>query len=56
MPRLECDVVIVGAGAAGGTLAATLSEQLDARIILLEKGPHYTRRFFNQREWDMNAL
>ena len=37
-------------------MAATLSELTPHSIILAEKGPHYTRSFFNQREWDMNAL
>jgi choline dehydrogenase-like flavoprotein len=54
--RLECDILILGSGAAGGTLAATLSELTSHSIILVEKGPHYTRTFFNQREWDMTAL
>ncbi len=56
MTRLECDILIIGSGAAGGTLAAVLSAQTPHSIILVEKGPHYTSRFFNQREWDMNAL
>src|SRR5688500_7947758 len=54
--RLECDILILGSGAAGGTLAATLSELTSHSIILAEKGPHYTGTFFNQREWDMTAL
>lgn len=56
MHRLECDILILGSGAAGGTLAGTLSELTSHSIILAEKGPHYTRTFFNQREWDMNVL
>ncbi|HXD17537.1 MAG TPA: GMC family oxidoreductase [Vicinamibacterales bacterium] len=54
--RLDCDILIVGSGAAGGVLAATLSELTSRRIILVEKGGHYTSAFFNQREWDMNVL
>jgi choline dehydrogenase-like flavoprotein len=54
--RLDCDILIVGAGAAGGVLAATLSELTSRRIILVEKGAHYTANFFNQREWDMGVL
>ena len=54
---LDTDVVIVGSGAAGSTLAATLSERAGLRIVLLERGGHFGREFFNQREWDMsNAL
>lgn len=56
MRRLDCDILILGSGAAGGALAAVLSELTSHSIILAEKGPHYTRTFFNQREWDMNAL
>jgi choline dehydrogenase-like flavoprotein len=54
--RLEADILIVGAGAAGGVLAATLSELTNRRIILVDKGGHYTSDFFNQREWDMGVL
>ena len=54
--RLDCDILIVGSGAAGGVLAATLSELTKRSIILVEKGGHYTSAFFNQREWDMNVL
>jgi choline dehydrogenase-like flavoprotein len=54
--RLDCDILILGSGAAGGTLAATLSELTPHSIVLAEKGPHFDRTFFNQREWDMTAL
>jgi choline dehydrogenase-like flavoprotein len=54
--RLECDILVVGSGAGGGVLAATLAESTDRRIILVEKGAHYTAEFFNQREWDMGVL
>ena len=53
---LDCDILIVGSGAAGGVLAATLSALTNRRIVLAEKGGHYTSAFFNQREWDMNVL
>jgi choline dehydrogenase-like flavoprotein len=54
--RVDCDVLIVGSGAAGGVLAATLSELTNLRILLVERGGHFTRTFFNQREWDMGVL
>ncbi len=54
--RLQCDILIVGSGAGGGVLAATLAELTHRTIILVDKGPHYTADFFNQREWDMGVL
>ena len=36
-PMLECDYVIVGSGAGGGTLAARLAEA-GMRVVLLEAG------------------
>jgi choline dehydrogenase-like flavoprotein len=56
MRSLDCDVLIVGSGAAGGTLAGTLSELTGLRIVVLEKGGWFDRSFFNQREWDMRVL
>ena len=54
MRVLDADIVIVGSGAAGGVLAATLAELTALRIVLLERGGHFGREFFNQREWDMS--
>jgi choline dehydrogenase-like flavoprotein len=48
--------MIIGSGAAGGVLAATLSALTEAKIVLVEKGGYFTRTFFNQREWDMRVL
>ena len=56
MTRLTCDILIIGSGAAGGVLAATLSELTGKRIVLVEKGGYFTRDFFNQNEWDMRVL
>jgi choline dehydrogenase-like flavoprotein len=57
MTSITCDILVIGSGAAGGVLAATLSERVPGRsIVLLEKGGYYTRTFFNQREWDANVL
>lgn len=54
MRTLETDIVIIGLGAAGGVLAATLAGLTTHRIVLLERGGHFGREFFNQREWDMS--
>lgn len=56
MGELSCDILIIGSGAAGGTLAATLSEYTDKKIILVEKGGYFASRFFDQREIDANVL
>jgi choline dehydrogenase-like flavoprotein len=56
MSALETDIVIIGSGAAGGVLAATLAEHTGQRIVLLEKGGHFTHEFFDQRELDMTVL
>jgi choline dehydrogenase-like flavoprotein len=56
MTVLDCDILVIGSGAAGGTLAGTLSELTRKRIVLLERGGHYTSKSFNQHEWDMRVL
>lgn len=54
--QIDCDILIVGSGAAGGVLAATLAEMTKKRIVLLEKGGHFASASFDQREIDMLRL
>ncbi|HEX2676912.1 MAG TPA: GMC family oxidoreductase [Polyangiales bacterium] len=55
---LDYDVIIVGSGAGGGTVAERLSPLCasGARIAVLEAGPHYTREHFDMREPNMLQL
>ncbi len=54
----EYDLVIVGSGAGGGTVASRLAPLVaqGARIAVLESGPHYHRDYFTQREIEMMGL
>ncbi len=56
--RREYDVIIVGSGAGGGTVADRLIPlaKSGAKIALLEAGPHYTHEYFTQREIEMMSL
>ncbi len=56
--KCEYDVIIVGSGAGGGTVADRLSPlaKSGARIAILEAGPHYTHEYFTQREIEMMDL
>jgi long-chain-alcohol oxidase len=58
MSARDYDVVIVGSGAGGATVAARLAAlaRSGARIALLEAGPHYTKDYFTQRELEMMGL
>jgi choline dehydrogenase-like flavoprotein len=54
---LDYDVLIVGSGAGGGTVADTLSRLLPgASIAVVEKGPWYRAHDFTMRELDMMKL
>lgn len=56
--EIELDVLIIGSGAGGGTVAARLSHLCasGARIAIAEAGPHFGRESFNMRETDMLRL
>jgi len=56
--KCEYDVIIIGSGAGGGTVAERLIPLAEsgARIAILEAGPHYTREYFTQREIEMMSL
>lgn len=56
--RVDADVVIIGSGAGGGTVAQTLASLARAgqRVILLEKGAFLDRKRFDGREIDMAEL
>lgn len=48
--RIECDVVIVGTGAGGGTAAEILA-QAGLDVVLIEEGPLRTSRDFTAQEF-----
>lgn len=48
--RIECDVVIVGTGAGGGTTAEILT-QAGLDVVLIEEGPLRTSRDFTAQEF-----
>ena len=55
MVRKACDVVIIGSGAGGGTVAAALAPLAAAgkRILVLEQGPRFADDEFTGRELEM---
>ncbi len=55
---LDYDVLIIGSGAGGGTVAERLSKLCaqGMRIAVVEAGPWYRREHFNMREPDMLSL
>ena len=52
------DVVIIGSGAGGGTVAEYLSRFADQglKILLLERGPYWPKENFTQREIEMSKI
>jgi len=55
MTRRAYDIVIIGSGAGGGTVAQELSPlcQQGVRIAVLEKGPKLRNEEFTGRELEM---
>ncbi len=55
---VEYDIIIIGSGAGGGTVASRLAPlaQAGAKIALLEAGPHYPKDYLTQRELEMVTL
>jgi choline dehydrogenase-like flavoprotein len=51
---LDCDVVVVGSGAGGGTIAGIAATH-GKRVVVLESGGNYTERDFRQSEQWANA-
>jgi len=50
-PQDEVDFVVIGSGAAGGTIARELS-QAGFTVVVLEQGPHKRPSDFRHDEWD----
>lgn len=55
---IDLDVLVIGSGAGGGTVAARLSPLCasGARVAIAEAGPYWGRESFNMRETDMFRL
>lgn len=58
MKTLDYDIIIVGSGAGGGTVASRLIPlvQQGLRVAVLEAGPYYPKEYLTQREIEMMDL
>lgn len=58
MKTLEYDILIIGSGAGGGTLASRLIPlaKKGLKIAVLEAGPYYPKEYLTQREIEMMGL
>ena len=58
MIKEKYDVIIIGSGAGGGTVAEYLSRFADRgiSILIIEGGPYWDKEKFNQNERDMSKL
>ena len=56
MAKKSYDILIIGSGAGGGTVAAALSPLVakGCKILLLEKGPRFTQKDFTGKELEMS--
>jgi choline dehydrogenase-like flavoprotein len=50
---IDCDVLVIGAGAAGSVLAATLAELTPLRVVVAERGGYFAREAMTQHERQM---
>ena len=58
MTHLHYDVIIIGSGAGGGTVASRLAALAGEglKVAILEAGPHFPKEYFTQREIEMFDL
>jgi len=54
----EYDIIIIGSGVGGGTVADVFSKyvQKGLNVLILEGGPYRKKEHFNQRENDMSSI
>ncbi|MCB1118427.1 MAG: GMC family oxidoreductase [Chlamydiia bacterium] len=50
---MDYDIIIIGTGAGGGTLAHSLAQNTDKKILILERGPFLKRE---RENWDAKAV